>query len=69
MTEPDNCMGCKFWKQHGARETAWEGQCRRHAPIAYPVGRGRDPETIFPLTRARQWCGDFDGEIMEEETT
>lgn len=37
-------------------------QCRRHAPIADPqvFTRGnRDAATVWPLTQAHDWCGDW----------
>jgi len=40
---------------------AEHGECRRHAPqtIAFEVDDEVKFESMFPVTAAEDWCGDF----------
>lgn len=68
MDSKEQCRACKFWDTE-FRISQWgENKCLRHAPkiIESPY----KPE--WPVTRAKDWCGDFekcaDSEPLELET-
>jgi hypothetical protein len=52
------CSACAFWNplEDG------HGECRRHAPqtVAFEVDDEMQFETMFPVTAADDWCGDFE---------
>jgi hypothetical protein len=51
------CQACAFWNP--IEEEA--GECRRHAPqtVAFEVDDEVKFESMFPVTAAEDWCGDF----------
>lgn len=51
------CDSCRFW--HKA-----ESQCRRNAPL--PVNGGQDKQTLWPVTAASDWCGEFQAATAAE---
>lgn len=52
------CEACAYWNsmEEGA------GECRRHAPqtITFEVDDEVKFESMFPVTAADDWCGDFE---------
>jgi hypothetical protein len=51
------CESCSYWKNLEDNH----GECRRHAPqtIAFEVDDEVKFESMFPVTSADDWCGDF----------
>lgn len=51
------CEACTYWQASSGSA----GECRRHAPqtIAFTVDEGVKFESRFPLTKALDWCGDY----------
>jgi hypothetical protein len=51
------CAACVHWNQMEAEH----GECRRHAPqtVAFEVDDEVKFESMFPVTAAEDWCGDF----------
>ena len=59
MTFVERCETCVFWKRE-----PYNGQCRRHAPLK-PTAPWKDDfgvvrDNIWPLTRADDFCGDWE---------
>jgi hypothetical protein len=52
-----NCAQCRFWHKP-------ESQCRRNAPL--PVNGGRDKQTLWPVTQAQDWCGEYQAKTQAE---
>jgi len=54
------CKDCTFWNPQAKDQ----GQCRRHAPqlVAFEVDERVKFESKFPVTKAEDWCGDFQKE-------
>lgn len=51
------CANCTHWNQSEASA----GECRRHAPqtVVFNVDANVKFESRFPVTKAADWCGDF----------
>jgi hypothetical protein len=51
------CGSCTYWNELGDTR----GECRRHAPqtVAFEVDEEVKFESMFPMTAAEDWCGDF----------
>lgn len=51
------CEACAYWNKLEDDH----GECRRHAPqtIAFEVDDEVKFESMFPVTAADDWCGDF----------
>lgn len=69
----DKCKTCKYWQRdsHGSGVQGYHtdgkhSNCRRHAPVfagsettdSIFAGRG----TVWPVTAADDWCGDYDND-------
>lgn len=50
-----SCETCTFWIK--PPEGATDGECHRHAPLV-TGGLHCAVETVFPLTKPENWCGD-----------
>jgi hypothetical protein len=52
------CEACAFWNPMEDSH----GECRRHAPqtVAFEVDDEVKFESMFPVTAADDWCGDFE---------
>ena len=52
------CSACKHWNSQSSNE----GECRRHSPqaLAFVVDSETKYESRFPVTKANDWCGDFE---------
>lgn len=62
------CRNCRFWSpSHPAfREQDRGGQyCRRRAPVCVSDTR----EALWPLTKAADWCGEFERFNLVPATT
>jgi len=56
MTATESCGQCRFWLDGDEL-----GVCHRHAPMPYAAeNEPGDAETVWPLTSANQWCGEFE---------
>jgi len=58
------CRTCKFWQ-----EDSQSGWCRRNAPKAMifnPVEEKRPMDTIWPRTKAEEWCGEWQPKVDVE---
>ena len=51
------CAACVHWNKMEDDH----GECRRHAPqtVAFEVDDEVKFESMFPVTAAEDWCGDF----------
>lgn len=72
-TFPDECCsGCRFWdaNEGPAWDVQWseamgrpvpmfQGQCKRHAPVALAHDELDNDVPWWPETDCRDWCGDF----------
>jgi len=59
------CEDCRFWDDGGSGAAGWKlghGMCRRNAPA---VTRQWNTGVLWPLTKADDWCGEF--EPIEDE--
>lgn len=58
------CKNCLFWAhpfKDGEQTDSWHcGSCHRHAPApSAPDAIHLNPSRIFPVTNARDFCGDW----------
>jgi len=58
----ETCKNCWWWSRPDAEATL--GQCRCHAPSTVETDcnaafSGRAQQTLWPVTEAIDWCGDF----------
>jgi hypothetical protein len=53
------CSACKHWSNQANAEI---GECRRYAPqtLVFTVDDQTKFESRFPVTKASDWCGEFD---------
>lgn len=64
----EQCWGCKWWNGSKNRhrdmrpeDQYLQEQCRRHSPIAnFTVGTISTEYAEWPVTRAADWCGDWE---------
>ena len=52
---PIACSTCSFWV--ALPVGAPDGQCHRHSPLV-TGGLHCEVETVWPVTRPENWCGD-----------
>ncbi|MEM1057728.1 MAG: hypothetical protein AAGK14_00650 [Verrucomicrobiota bacterium] len=57
MTDTKTCDKCAYWAASGT-----EGHCHRHAPVSvtFKVDDRTEFASQFPVTKADDWCGDFE---------
>lgn len=48
------CLRCRFWTGFVTKEN--HGHCRRYPPV---IWRDQYKEGDFPITKAGDWCGEF----------
>jgi hypothetical protein len=53
MVTTTRCSNCYSWEE---LEDHQRGRCRRHAPTPSLSGL----EALWPITRADDWCGQFE---------
>jgi len=71
------CRNCHWWHSEyaGFDWRQWEGhenQCRRHSPVTFqPTPSGlylsARLETVWPKTRAEDFCGEFEVEMVPRD--
>ncbi len=51
------CSACRYWNEQSDNE----GECRVRPPqaISFRVDEETHFETVFPVTKAEDWCGEF----------
>ncbi len=56
-TKTDTCAKCAYWNE----VSSGAGECRRQPPqaISFKVSDEVKFETLFPSTKAEDWCGEF----------
>jgi hypothetical protein len=56
-SQTKTCAACAFWNETASNE----GECRRQPPqaISFKVDESTQFETRFPVTKASDWCGEF----------
>lgn len=57
-TDTQTCSACKYWND----KSQGEGECRVRAPqtMVFKVDEETQFETRFPVTKAEDWCGEFE---------
>jgi hypothetical protein len=57
-TDIKTCSACKYWN----KQSDAEGECRVRAPqtMVFKVDEETRFETRFPVTKAEDWCGEFE---------
>lgn len=53
------CSSCKHWSNQASAD---KGECRRHAPqtLVFTIDAETKFESRFPVTKAADWCGEFE---------
>jgi hypothetical protein len=56
-TLTNTCTSCAYWDSNNSSE----GNCRRNSPqtVIFEVSSEKKISTVFPITTATDWCGDF----------
>ncbi len=60
----NTCADCKFWAIDP--NNLRQGVCRKDPPKTFAVlqGQGYAFVTMFPATKAEEWCGQFEGKLL-----
>lgn len=55
--EIKTCSACKYWN----KQSDAQGECRVRPPqtVTFKVDEETKFETVFPVTKAEDWCGEF----------
>jgi hypothetical protein len=53
------CSACKHWSNQSSAD---KGECRRYAPqtLVFTIDNETKFESRFPVTKASDWCGEFE---------
>lgn len=60
-TQTAACGKYVYWHTEDSAKGE-KGECRRHAPqtVVFQVDDEVQYESTFPMTKAEDWCGDFE---------
>lgn len=62
------CETCTYWRSSDGPYNP--GHCRRHSPAVDPSDKQNGTSTsgtLWPATRGRDWCGDWEQSLCSTE--